>query len=154
MCSSDLEGQFSGLIHCRVSNMRLTGAPDFSRQVPAANYMPFVDRFGQYAHGTWRYKVKSYDELRADLAGERGKLRGAPDSWDEYGGWASGPQLEATGSFRTEKVDGKWWFVTPSGHLFYSLGINVVKSDSDAPDGTLHPEWYESAAKSSMSFPT
>ena len=148
------EGQFSGIIHCRVSNVRLTGAPDWARRVPSASYLPFVDKFGQFAHGTWRYKVKSYDELLADLADERGRLRGAPESWDEYGGWANGPQLEATGSFRTEKVNGKWWFVTPSGHLFYSLGINVVKVDSDAPNGYSHPDWYESAAQSSMSFPT
>ena len=148
------EGQFSGLIHCRISNMRLMGAPDFARHVPAQSYLPFVDQFGQYAHGQWKYKVKSYGELRADLADELGKLQAAPSSWDEYGGWANGPQLEASGSFRTEKIEGKWWLVTPSGHLFYSLGINVVKTDSDAPNGYAHPEWYASKAQSSMSFPT
>ena len=148
------EGQFSGLVHCRVSNVRLTGSPDFARSVASSKYMPFVDVFGQFAHGQWLYKVHSYDELRADLVAERGTFRSAPESWDEYGGWANGPQLEATGHFRTEKVDGKWWFVTPSGHLFYSLGINVVKTDSDAPNGRAHPEWYESAAQSAMSFPT
>ena len=148
------EGQFSGLINCRISNVRLTGAPDWSRSVAAGAYLPFVDKFGQFAHGRWKGKVSSFDELRADLAAERASLRAAPDSWDEYGGWKDGPQLEATGHFRTEKVNGKWWFVTPSGHLFYSLGINVVKTDSDAPDGRLHPNWYVSAAQSSMSFPT
>ena len=148
------EGQFSGLINCRISNMRLTGTPDWARGVAPGAYLPFVDKFGQFAHGKWKSKVSSYDELRADLAAERASLRAAPDSWDEYGGWQDGPQLEATGHFRTEKVNGKWWFVTPSGHLFYSLGINVVKIDSDAPDGRLHPNWYVSAAQSSMSFPT
>ena len=148
------EGQFNGLIGCRVSNVRLIGPPDFARHVPERSYLPFVDKFGQFAHGTWKGKVVSYDELRADLADERGKLHGAPSMWDEYGGWADGPQLEATGCFRTEKVNGKWWFVTPSGHLFYSLGINVVKTDSDAPNGNLHPDWYASRAQSSMSFPT
>ena len=148
------EGQFTGLINCRVSNVRLTGAPDWARRVPGASYMPFVDKFGQFAHGNWKYKVKSYDELRADLAAESRVLKSAPESWDEYGGWANGPQLEATGGFRTEKVDGKWWLVTPSGHLFYSLGINVVKTDSDAPNGNAHPEWYASRAQSSMSFTT
>ena len=148
------EGQFSGLVNCRVSNVRLTGAPDWARRVPSASYMPFVDRFGQFAHGNWKYKVKSCDELRADLSDESKALKSAPESWDEYGGWANGPQLEATGSFRTEKVGGKWWFVTPSGHLFYSIGINVVKTDSDSPNGNVHPEWYASSAQSSMSFPT
>ena len=148
------EGQFSDLLHFRVSNVRLTGTPDWSRGVAAGAYLPFVDRFGQFAHGRWRGKVTSYDELRADLAAESAALKPPPESWDEYGGWADGPQLEATGNFRTEKVDGKWWLVTPSGHLFYSLGINVVKVDSDAPNGRLHPSWYESQAQTSMSFPT
>ena len=148
------EGQFSGLVNCRVSNVRLAGPPDYARRVSAAKYLPFVDKFGQYAHGRWQNKVSSYDELRADLAAENANLSAAPASWDEYGGMADGPQLEATGNFRTEKVDGKWWLVTPSGHLFYSLGINVVKADSDAPNGLTHPEWYESTARSAMSFPT
>ena len=148
------EGQFSGLVNCRISNVRLTGAPDWARTVAPGGYLPFVDKFGQFAHGKWKSKVSSYDELRADLEAESEALRAAPDSWDEYGGWRDGPQLEATGHFRTEKVNGKWWFVTPSGHLFYSLGINVVKVDSDAADGRLHPDWYESAAQSSMAFPT
>ena len=148
------EGQFSGLINCRVSNVRLSGAPDFARHVPASRYMPFVDKFGQYAHGDWKGKVRSYDELRADLAAERSALKDAPGSWDEYGGWAAGPQLEATGHFRTAKIDGRWWLVTPSGHIFYSLGINVVKTESDAPNGNAHPEWYASKAQSSMSFTT
>lgn len=148
------EGQFTGLTHVRLSNLRLAGPPDVARRVALANYLPFVDAFGQYAHGQWKYKTKSYDELRADLVEERAALKPAPETWDEYGGWLQGPQLEATGHFRTEKVNGKWWFVTPSGHLFYSLGINVVKTDSDAPNGLTHRDWYATAAKSAMSFPT
>jgi hypothetical protein len=48
---------------------------------------------------------------------------------DEYGGWASGPKLEATGFFRAAKHGGKWWLVTPNGHLFFSLGLNAVDPD-------------------------
>ena len=148
------EGQFSGLLNLRLSNVRLTGAPDYSRKVSADRYLPFVDRFGQYAHGEWQYKVHDEAELAEDLRHERLYLKHAPGAWDEYGGWAKGPQLEATGHFRVEKVDGRWWFVTPSGHLFYSLGINVIKTDSDAANGYEHRDWYESAPKSAMNFPT
>ena len=153
------EGQFSNLIACRVSNVRLEGSPDWSRRVAAANYLPFVDRYGQFAHGTWKHKVSSDDELKADLAHERRYLRRPPGAWDEYGGWAKGPQLKATGHFRTEKVDGRWWLVTPTGHLFYSLGINVVKVDSDAANGAKHRSWYETAIPQktdsyAMTFPT
>ncbi|MBR2941060.1 MAG: hypothetical protein IKC14_07120 [Kiritimatiellae bacterium] len=148
------EGQFTGLLNLRLSNVRLTGAPDYARRVAPERYLPFVDRFGQYAHGEWQYKVHDAAELQEDLRHERRYLKHAPGAWDEYGGWATGPQLDATGHFRTAKVDGKWWFVTPSGHLFYSLGINVVKTDSDAANGYEHRDWYESAPKSAMKFPT
>ena len=148
------EGQFAGLLNLRLSNVRLMGTPDYARKVAPANYLPFVDKFGQFAHGNWLYKVHDASELRDDLRQELSGLKTAPDAWDEYGGWKNGPQLEATGHFRVEKVDGKWWFVTPSGHLFYSLGINVIKTDSDAANGYEHRDWYESAPKSAMSFST
>lgn len=148
------EGQFSGLLNVRLSNVRLEGRPDFARKVPAEKYCPFVDAFGQYVHGDWQRKVRTDADLPAELAREREELKPAPEAWDEYGGWADGPRLTATGNFRTEKVDGKWWLVTPSGHLFYSLGINVIKTDSDAPNGYAHRDWYVTAAKSAMSFPT
>jgi hypothetical protein len=38
----------------------------------------------------------------------------------------NGQKLEGTGHFRVEKVDGKWWFVDPEGHLFWSHGITCV----------------------------
>ena len=148
------EGQFSGLLNVRISNIRLAGPPDHARKVALANYLPFVDPYGQYLHGEWKYKVRTDADLRGDLVRERGELKPAPEAWDEYGGWANGPQLEATGHFRTEKVNGKWWFVTPTGHLFYSLGINVVKTDSDAPNGYMHRDWYVSPPQTAMSFPT
>ena len=148
------EGQFNGLIHCRISNIRLAGTPDYKRHVAASAYLPFVDAYGQFRHATWKGKITSDDDLRADLTREDLQLQSAPSSWDQYGGWASGPQLNATGHFRVQKVNGKWWLVTPSGHLFYSLGINVIKTDSDAPNGHSHPDWYASAAQSAMSFPT
>ena len=51
-----------------------------------------------------------------------------PADWDRYGGWAKGPQLKATGHFRTEKYQGKWWLVDPEGRLFWSHGTTCVRS--------------------------
>jgi hypothetical protein len=31
--------------------------------------------------------------------------------------------------FRTEKVDGKFWFVDPAGRLFWSFGANCIGID-------------------------
>ena len=39
-------------------------------------------------------------------------------------------QAESTGYFRVEQVDGRWWFVTPDGHGFLSLGINHIDSSA------------------------
>ena len=39
--------------------------------------------------------------------------------------------VEATGHWRTEQIDGVWWFVTPEGHGFFSAGVNNVDSHAD-----------------------
>jgi len=38
-----------------------------------------------------------------------------------YGGWKA-RRVKATGFFRTEQVDGRWWLVDPEGYLFLSVG--------------------------------
>ena len=101
---------------------------DNLRLGPAPSYEKIVDRFGQYTGADWPGKVKSEAVLKAQLVEEQAELKAAPalPDRDEYGGLADGPQLEATGYFRTVKRDGKWWFVTPSGHLFFLLGMGTV----------------------------
>ncbi|MGC8669023.1 MAG: beta-galactosidase [Chthonomonadales bacterium] len=92
-----------------------------------------VDRFGQYAKADWPGKVHSEAELRDRIRTEERDLarHPAPSDRDEYGGWAHGPSLKATGFFRTERVDGRWWLVTPNGHLFFSLGVDCVGTSAD-----------------------
>jgi len=46
---------------------------------------------------------------------------------DQYGGW-TGLKFEATGFFRIEHAD-RWWFVTPEGNAYLSLGLNHVEPD-------------------------
>ncbi len=89
---------------------------------------PFVDQYGQYMHREWPGKIHSDAELIAARQTEEADLKDhpGPAEWDAYGGWAKGPALKATGHFRTEKVDGKWWLVDPDGHLFWSHGITCV----------------------------
>jgi hypothetical protein len=90
--------------------------------------LPFVDRYGQYKHSEWPGKTQSDDELAAQRTREDDDLDAhpSPSDWNQYGGWAAGPQLEATGHFRVEKHDGKWWLVDPEGRLFWSHGITCV----------------------------
>ena len=148
------ENEFKGLVDCKVSNLRLVSFADKSRAVPRERYLPFVDNYGQFIHDKWSAKVTNDVQLVEDLVRERAELKPAPATWDEYGGWANGPQRTATGHFRTEKVDGRWWFVTPSGHLFFSFGMNVARTMTDASSGPAHPAWYADGVnkRGSMSY--
>ena len=98
--------------------------------IPADTFFPFVDRYGQFKHDEWPGKIHSDSELADARAAEEAWLAanaaGPVPNADRFGGWADGPQLTATGFFRTEKVDGRWWFVDPDGHLFWSLGVCSV----------------------------
>lgn len=91
--------------------------------------IPFVDRFGQHANADWPGKLKREEELVARRGAESESLAriGPPPDRDAYGGWARGPKLEATGRFRVQKHEGKWWFVDPEGRLFWSSGITGVR---------------------------
>ncbi len=87
-----------------------------------------VDAFGQYARGTWPGKVLDVSELAARRQAEEADLTANPPpaGLDRFGGCLAGPALRATGFFRTERVDGRWWLVTPEGHVFFSLGMDCV----------------------------
>jgi hypothetical protein len=92
-------------------------------------FYPFVDEFGQYMYADWPDKIHSEADLKMYNDKENQDLSehpGCPD-WNEYGGWVGGPQLKATGHFRIEKYNGKWWFVDPSGKLFWSQGLDCVE---------------------------
>lgn len=107
-------------------------------------FFPFIDTFGQYKHKDWPGKIHSLAELnqqRETDARERGAQPG-PTNWDKYGGWAEGPQLTATGFFRTEKYHGKWWLVDPDGRLFFSHGIDSVRMIDTTPVEE-RTNWFE-----------
>ncbi len=91
-------------------------------------FFPMIDRFGQFIHKDWPGKTHSEEELHGALERERADLQAQPGpaDWDPYGGWAAGPQLQATGFFYATKHAGKWWLVDPEGRLFWSHGVDCV----------------------------
>lgn len=113
----------------------------------ATNFFPFVDRYGQFKHGEWKGKIHSDEELQRVKAREEKWLaehaEGPVADVDQYGGWLKGPQLKATGFFRTEKVAGKWWLVDPEGHVFFSLGIDCVYSGNSTVIDGERKSWFE-----------
>lgn len=94
--------------------------------------LPCFDKYGQEKRGTWPTKILSDEGLKeqaevesADLAAHPG-----PTGRNRYGGWLKGPELKATGRFRTAHVNGKWWLVDPEGRLFWSWGPMCVTPSS------------------------
>ena len=139
------EAERKGLLNCRLTNLRLEGTPDTSRKVVAGDkYFPFIDVYGQYKHIDWPEKIHNDQELVAEHKRELAELEKtpAPAEWDRFGGWAKGPQLKATGNFRVEKYQGKWFFVDPEGRLFWSTGLDVLRDHSDATNGRGHEKWF------------
>ena len=99
-------------------------------------FFPFVDKYGQFKHADWEGKTYSDDDLSKARIDEERDLEKHPGPSDrsKFGGWADGPRLEATGRFRVEKYDGKWWMVDPEGYLFWSHGVvRVTPSTAITP---------------------
>ena len=110
-----------------------------------AAFFPFVDQYGQYRWADWPGKIHSDEQLKANALAEARDLKAhpAPDSWDRFGGWKNGPQLEATGNWNTVKRDEKWWIVDPDGHLFWSHGPNSVGIESAGTRVTGRENFFE-----------
>jgi hypothetical protein len=89
-----------------------------------------VDEFGQWIPAEWPGKAKNLEDLKAAWSAEAAALgkNPVPDR-DRFGGFAK-TQAKPTGFFRVEQIDGKWWFVDPEGHYFFSDGANGISTVS------------------------
>jgi len=86
-----------------------------------------VDRFGQWATKDWPGKVKSQEELNAAWEKEDKELQPLHENVSQYGGITS-KKYKATGFFRTDKIDDRWWFIDPEGYPFLSIGVDCVNA--------------------------
>jgi hypothetical protein len=93
---------------------------------------PLVDEFGQWIHDDWPGKAKTLAQLKADWAAEEKALASAEPLYCKFGGFP-GTKARASGHFRVEKIDGKWWFVDPDGHLFFSAGSDCITASAVTP---------------------
>jgi hypothetical protein len=138
-----------------VDAIRATGTytPPTAGVADATPFFPFIDTFGQYKHRDWPGKVHSLAELQQRREQEAKELatQPGPKDWDKYGGWATGPELKATGFFRTEKYQGKWWLVDPDGRLFFSHGIDCVRMLDTTPIDERET-WFENFPGSQPEF--
>jgi len=82
-----------------------------------------IDRFGQWIPEEWPGKAHSAEELRRLWDMER--LQPAEFGFCPLGGDSKSTH-KATGFFRTEQANGRWYLIDPHGHAFYSTGMDLV----------------------------
>ncbi|TDO35129.1 hypothetical protein EV643_12415 [Kribbella sp. VKM Ac-2527] len=103
-------------------------------------YTRLADEYGQYLYQDWPGKVTSDAQLRDESRQEAERLADvAPDTvrYDRYGGLRALGNHRATGFFRLQKINGRWWFVTPDGHPFFLKGVDSM-SDEEWGYGTVY----------------
>jgi hypothetical protein len=101
-------------------------AQDADRKQPA-----IVDEFGQRIHADWPTKVRNQLHMKKVVEEENQWLAATPGPADRdiYGGWTKGPKFEASGFFRVQQdTHGRWWYVDPLGHPFWSIGTTGVRT--------------------------
>lgn len=103
-----------------------------------------VEKYGQYIAEDWPEKVKSDEQLIQEAKSEAEQLDFIsldPNLFDKYGGRKDGVSLKVTRFFRTQKVDGVWWLITPEGHRFVLVGVcGVYPSDWTYQTPLLNPD--------------
>jgi hypothetical protein len=107
--------------------------------------LPVLDEFGQWAHADWPRKIKSREQLQQERADEEKSLGPGDFGYDRYGGYVN-TKAAATGFFRVEQIDGRWWFVDPDGHLFLSTGSNGMGPARSGRGGRRNGAPAEAAA--------
>ncbi|ARD22210.1 agarase [Shewanella japonica] len=112
-----------------IDDIRIRQNPPVKTDNPFDYLVGLIDRFGQNNKQPTALHINSETQLKALADNELSQLQassGMPNR-SQYGGYTQGPKLNATGYFRTEKVDGKWWMVDPEGNLFFSHGPANVR---------------------------
>jgi hypothetical protein len=104
--------------------------------------LPVLDEFGQWVHADWSRKIRNLEQLKKEWAEEEKTLKPGDFDYCKYGGYIK-TKARATGFFRVEKIDGKWWFVDPDGHLF--LSTNVFGLSLGFPTPTENRQAYFAA---------
>lgn len=87
--------------------------------------VPVVNMFGQWIPDKSESSFKSLEELRNRWNEDDKDMISGNFGFSKFGGFLK-ERVKGTGFFRTEKIDGKWWFVDPEGYLFYSLGSTGI----------------------------
>ena len=107
----------------------------FTTQGTTGKAAPLVDALGQSAREDWPGKVKSIEELKADVNAEKTYYASLqPPAVGPYGGLPGSKEklgLKATGFFHVEKKGERWLLVDPAGEAFFHLGLCSAQPSED-----------------------
>lgn len=68
---------------------------------------------------------------------------GSGPKLDKYGGW-TGIKGESTGFFHLEEIDGRHWFITPEGNVFFPVALSHLYSgESDVAANNIYGDDYD-----------
>ena len=118
-------------IHAQAQN-------EYSLQVEA-----MIMNSAKKTYGPWKtYPTRAISTLQGYNPGKKIKM-------NEYGA-RKDVKLQATGFFRAEKKDGRWWVVDPTGHPMVNIALNNVNTGgSDSANNLLQqtfgnkPQWAD-----------
>jgi agarase len=110
--------------HLALHSVNLVNSPDTN-----PNFLEqIIDRYGQNATAQYQDKIESDEQLSALTKQELLELqKGALPQRSKYSGYTGGQQYQATGYFRTEKIDGKWSLIDPEGYPYFATGVDVIR---------------------------
>jgi hypothetical protein len=96
-----------------------------------------VDEFGQAVVGgvvkkDWPGRETKVAAMVARLRKARGEISATRPATDALLDGSKAHRFEATGFFRVEKRDGRWWMVTPRGGGMFSAGPDCIRLDEPA----------------------
>jgi len=119
-------------------------------------YKNLVDTYGQSTQGIWPEKVSSIADLQSKQNAETQQLR----QWtadrtdlDSFGGTKSIPLKNDTGFFRTYYSNGHWWLVTPEGHGFFELAMDVITPENGYTLTSLRHWMFEDLPHLQATYP-
>ncbi len=119
--------------------------PEFGK-LTKEKFFPFIDEFGQFKHREWKNKIHSLDDMKRLAQEERKYLDETPDiaNRDSFGGLIDENfKFEEAENFRVKKVNGKWFFITPEGNLFWSFGVNAVGLYQGSPFNGVRLTYFD-----------
>ncbi|HRH98449.1 MAG TPA: hypothetical protein PLB55_21085, partial [Prosthecobacter sp.] len=92
-----------------------------------ASIVKLIDPFGQSLKDSFPNKLKSLENLKADVEADKAYYASIETpKLDRFGGLPGSGEslgLKKTGFFHVEQKQEKWWLVDPDGNAFFHLGV-------------------------------